>query len=159
MVPGQWLLQGGTTGGGGVMRWLEQQFGDYEREEGKRQGKSSLELFNEMAEKVSPGSGGTVFLPYMSGERSPIWDPDAKGVFYGLDFSKTKAHFIRSAMEGVAYALKHNLDVAEEAGAKVSVLRAMAVLPIHCFGHRSSPILRENRSSSLPLIRLQHWAL
>ena len=125
VVPGQWLLQGGTTGGGGVMRWLEQQFGDYEREEGKRQGKSSLELFNEMAEKVSPGSGGTVFLPYMSGERSPIWDPDAKGVFYGLDFSKTKAHFIRSAMEGVAYALKHNLDVAEEAGAKVSVLRAM----------------------------------
>ncbi len=125
VVPGQWLLQGGTTGGGGVMRWLEQQFGDYERAEGKRQGKSSLTLFNEMAEKVRPGSDGTVFLPYMSGERSPIWDPDAKGVFYGLDFSKTKAHFIRSAMEGVAYALKHNLDVAEEAGAKVSVLRAM----------------------------------
>ena len=107
------------------MRWLEQQFGDYEREEGKRQGRSSLDLFNEMAEKVSPGSDGVVFLPYMSGERSPIWDPDAKGVYYGLDFSKTKAHFIRSAMEGVAYALKHNLDVAKEAGAEVSVLRAM----------------------------------
>lgn len=125
VVPGQWLLQGGTTGGGGVMRWLEQQFGDYEREEGKRQGRSSLDLFNEMAEKVTPGSDGVVFLPYMSGERSPIWDPDAKGVYYGLDFSKTKAHFIRSSMEGVAYALKHNLDVAKEAGAEVSVLRAM----------------------------------
>ena len=61
----------------------------------------------------------------MSGERSPIWDPDAKGIYYGLDFSKTKAHFIRSSMEGVAYALKHNLDVAKEAGAEVSVLRAM----------------------------------
>ncbi|CUX36106.1 xylulokinase [Clostridium sp. C105KSO13] len=125
VIPGHWLLQGGTVGGGGVMRWLEQQFGDYEREEGKRLGKNSLTLFNEMAEKVAPGSDGVVFLPYMSGERSPIWDPNAKGVFYGLDFSKKKAHFIRSAMEGVAYSLKHNLDVAKEAGAQVSVLRAM----------------------------------
>lgn len=125
VIPGHWLLQGGTTGGGGVMRWMEKQFGDYEREEGKRQGKNSLVLFNEMAEKVAPGSDGLVFLPYMSGERSPIWDPNAKGVFYGLDFSKTKAHFIRSAMEGVAYSLKHNLDVAKEAGAEVSVLRSM----------------------------------
>ena len=66
-----------------------------------------------------------IFLPYMSGERTPIWDPNAKGVYYGLDFSKTKGHFIRAAMEGTAYALKHNLDVAEEAGAKVEVLRAM----------------------------------
>ncbi len=125
VVPGQWLLQGGTVGGGGVMRWLEQQFGDYEREEARRKGGTSLELFNQKAEAVAPGSDGMVFLPYMSGERSPIWDPSAKGVYYGLDFSKTKGHFIRSAMEGVAYSLKHNLDVAEEAGAKVQVLRAM----------------------------------
>lgn len=125
VVPGHWLLQGGTTGGGGVMRWLEKEFGAYEREEGKRQGKSSLDLFNEEAASVQPGSDGLIFLPYMAGERTPIWDPDAKGVYYGLDFGKTKGHFIRAAMEGTAYALKHNLDVAEEAGASVNVLRAM----------------------------------
>ncbi len=125
VVPGKWLLQGGTTGGGGVMRWMEKEFGAYEREIGKRQDKSSLELFNELAEKVSPGSDGVVFLPYMSGERSPIWDPDAKGVFYGLDFNKTKGHFIRAAMEGVAFALRHNLETAQQAGARVEVLRAM----------------------------------
>ena len=125
VIPGHWLLQGGTTGGGGVMRWLEKEFGAWEREEGKRRGKSSLDLFNEEAAAVAPGSDGVIFLPYMSGERTPIWDPDAKGVYYGLDFSKTKGHFIRAAMEGTAYALKHNLDVAEEAGAKVTVMRAM----------------------------------
>ena len=125
VVPDQWLLQGGTTGGGGVMRWLEREFGDYEREEGARQGKSSLTLFNEEAEVVAPGSDGVVFLPYMSGERSPIWDTNAKGVFYGLDFSKTKGHFIRASMEGVAYSLRHNLEIAEQAGAEVKVLRAM----------------------------------
>ena len=78
------------------MRWLEREFGAYEREEGKRQGKSSLDLFNEEAAEVAPGSDGVIFLPYMSGERTPIWDPNAKGVYYGLDFSKTRGHFIRA---------------------------------------------------------------
>lgn len=125
VVPGKWLLQGGTTGGGGVMRWLEQEFGAYEREVGKQQKKSALDLFNEQAKAVAPGSDGMVFLPYMSGERSPIWNPEAKGVFYGLDFGKTKGHFIRSAMEGVAFSLRHNLEIAQQAGAKAEVLRAM----------------------------------
>ncbi|MBO5461550.1 MAG: xylulokinase [Ruminococcus sp.] len=125
VVPDRWILQGGTTGGGGVMRWLEREFGDYEREVKERCHKSSLDQFNEKAEKVAPGSDGVVFLPYMAGERSPIWDPDAKGVYYGLDFSKTKGHFIRAAMEGVAFSLRHNLEIAQQAGAEVKVLRAM----------------------------------
>ena len=125
VVPGQWLLQGGTTGGGGVMRWFEHEFADYERVMAKEKGESSLNQLNEIAEKIAPGSDGVVFLPYMSGERSPIWNPHAKGVFYGLDFSKTKGHMVRACMEGVALSLKHNLDVAKEAGAEVEVLRAM----------------------------------
>ena len=125
VVPGQWLLQGGTTGGGGVMRWFEHEFADYERVMAKDKGESSLDQLNEIAEKVAPGSDGVVFLPYMSGERSPIWNPHAKGVFYGLDFAKTKGHMVRACMEGVALSLKHNLDVAKEAGAEVEVLRAM----------------------------------
>ena len=107
------------------MRCMEQEFADYERLIGKEVGKSSLQIFNEIAEKVPAGSDGMVFLPYMSGERSPIWDPYAKGVFYGLDFSKTKGHFVRAAMEGVAFSLRHNLEAAEEAGAVASELRAM----------------------------------
>lgn len=125
VVPDRWLLQGGTTGGGGVMRWLEQQFGDYEREMCKQTGKKPLIVYNELAEAVPAGCEGLVMLPYMSGERSPIWNPNAKGVYYGLDFSKTKGHFIRAGMEGVAYSLRHNLEIAQEAGAQVKVLRSM----------------------------------
>ncbi|MDO4273492.1 MAG: xylulokinase [Eubacteriales bacterium] len=125
VVPGQWLLQGGTTGGGGVMRWFEREFADYERQMQETTGKSSLDQLNEIGEKTAPGSDGVVFLPYMAGERSPIWNPHAKGVFYGLDFSKTKGHMLRACMEGVALSLRHNLEIAEEAGAKVEVLRAM----------------------------------
>lgn len=125
VVPGQWLLQGGTTGGGGVMRWFEREFADYERTRQEETGKSSLVQLNEIGEAVAPGCDGVLFLPYMAGERSPIWNPDAKGVFYGLDFSKTKGHMLRACMEGVALSLRHNLEIAEEAGAEVDVLRAM----------------------------------
>lgn len=125
VVPGKWLLQGGTTGGGGVMRWFEKEFAGYERIMEKETGKSSLNQLNALAEAVAPGCDGLIFLPYMSGERSPIWNPKAKGVFYGLDFSKTKGHMVRACMEGVAFSLKHNLDVAEAAGAHVEKLCAV----------------------------------
>ncbi|MCF0134478.1 MAG: xylulokinase [Blautia sp.] len=125
VVPGQWLLQGGTTGGGGVMRWFEREFAGYERLMQESTGESSLNQLNVIAREVPAGCEGVVFLPYMSGERSPIWNPHAKGVFYGLDFSKTKGHMVRACMEGVAMSLRHNLEIAEEAGAKVEVLRAM----------------------------------
>lgn len=125
VVPGQWLLQGGTTGGGGVMRWFEQEFANGERLLEKETGKSSLVQLNEEGEKTPPGSEGLIFLPYMAGERSPIWNPYAKGVFYGLDFSKTKGHMVRACMEGAAYSLRHNLEIAEKAGAKTHKLCAV----------------------------------
>lgn len=124
-VPGKWLLQGGTTGGGGVMRWFEQEFGDYERSVAGRGGSNSFALLDDLAQQVTAGCEGLIFLPYMAGERSPIWDEHAKGVYFGIDFQKTKGHFTRAVMEGAVYALKHNLDVAEEAGAKIGELRAM----------------------------------
>ena len=125
VVPDRWLLQGGTVGGGGVMRWFEQEFGGYERLMAEEKGTSSLNQLVDLAQQVKAGSDGLTFLPYMSGERTPIWDSNAKGVFYGVDFSKTKGHFVRACMEGVAFSLRHNLETAYEAGAAVEVLRAV----------------------------------
>lgn len=121
VAPGRWLLQGGTTGGGGVMRWLAEELGEYE----KSQNLSVMKALDEKAQKVSPGSDGVIFLPYMAGERSPIWNPYAKGVFYGLDYGKTKGHIIRASLEGVAYSLRHNLETARSAGANVEKLYSM----------------------------------
>jgi len=125
VVPDLWLLQGGTVGGGGVIRWFEQEFGAYEREAAAKSGLSSMAEMDREADLIPVGSDGMVFLPYMAGERSPIWDTQSKGVYYGIDYAKTRAHFIRASMEGVAYSLKHNLDTASSAGADVEVLCAM----------------------------------
>lgn len=115
VVPGLWLLQGGSVGGGGTLKWFKQEFGE----------DMSFDDLTALAQKVPAGSDGVVFLPYMAGERSPIWDPDAKGVYYGLGFDKTKGHMIRATLEGVAYSLEHNLRIAYEAGASVDTLNAM----------------------------------
>ncbi len=120
-----WLLQGGSVGGGGVMRWMESQLCAAERLEAAGKGISVFDVINAEADAIAAGCDGVVFLPYMAGERSPIWDPMAKGVYYGLDYSKTRAHMIRAGMEGVAYSLRHNMEVAAAAGAEVSELRAM----------------------------------
>lgn len=125
VVPDRWLLQGGTVGGGGVVRWLERELGAAERQTAGQNGTSSLYEMDRLAADIAPGSEGLVFLPYMAGERSPIWDPDAKGVYYGLDFAKTRAHIIRASLEGVAFSLRHNLEIAARAGAPVTRLRAM----------------------------------
>ncbi len=125
VVPNLWLLQGGTVGGGGVVRWFEQEFCAEERNVSSINHTNSFYEMDQAASSIPAGSDGLVFLPYMAGERSPIWDSKAKGVYYGIDFAKTRAHFIRASMEGVAFSLKHNLDIAESAGVRADVLRAM----------------------------------
>lgn len=117
VVQGLWLLQGGTVGGGGVLRWFKEEFGD-------GQGFDELTV---LAEAVPPGADGVTFLPYMSGERCPLWNPDAKGVFYGLGFDKTKGHMIRAALEGVVFSVMHNFKVAEKAGVNIKELDLRAM--------------------------------
>ena len=64
-----------------------------------------------MAEKVPVGSGGLLYLPYLSGERSPIWDPHARGGFLGLTVDHRREHLLRSVLEGVGFALAENFEI------------------------------------------------
>lgn len=125
VVPDRWLIQGGTVGGGGVMKWMAQELGAAEGMRAEAEGTNVFYEMDQEAAKIPPGSEGMLFLPYFAGERSPIWDSKAKGVYYGLDYTKTRAHMIRAGMEGVAFALTHNLQAAREAGVEPQVLRAM----------------------------------
>lgn len=125
VVPDRWLLQGGTVGGGGALRWFKQELGAAEAAIGQAEGLNAFEVMSREASTVNPGSDGVIFLPYMAGERSPIWDRSACGVFFGLGYSRTRAHMIRAVMEGCAFALEHNLRTSKETGLEIQDLVAM----------------------------------
>lgn len=107
---------GGGATSGAVIRWFRDEFGACEKEVQRRTGIAAYSLIEMEARKVMPGSGGLLALPYFMGERSPIWDPDARGVIMGLSLLHTKGHIYRACMEGVAQSLKHNIDEAVKAG-------------------------------------------
>lgn len=76
--------------------------------------KSTYDEVIALANDVSAGANGVIFLPYLVGERSPIWNPKAKGVFFGLSISTDAGALVRSVLEGVAYAFADNIEIIEE---------------------------------------------
>lgn len=110
VLRGQYLLQSGTVGGG-ALRWL--------RDVLCRADATFDELTAEAATAL-PGCGGLLFLPYLAGERTPLWSSTARGVFMGLSYATTSAELVRAAMEGCAFAVLDNLRVAETTGVRVT---------------------------------------
>jgi xylulokinase len=105
---------GGAITAGASVTWFREQFCQAEMEAARLTGGDAHRLLEEAAGNVPPGSAGLVFLPYLMGERSPVWDDKASGAFVGLNLFHTRAHLYRSVLEGVSYALRHNI----EAGAR-----------------------------------------
>lgn len=100
-----WVVGGAVNNGGIAMRWLRDQFADSESMVAKRLGKDPYELLMLLADTVPPGANGLIFHPYLLGERSPLWDANARGSFFGLTLNHTKAHLIRAVMEGILFNL------------------------------------------------------
>jgi ribulokinase len=109
-----------TLTGGQTIRFVRDVFSQAEVEAGRTLGVSSYDLLNLQAEKVDPGSDGLIALPFLMGERSPLWDPHARGVLFGLSLNHTKGHVVRAMMEGVAFALYHNFCLVRDSGMQLN---------------------------------------
>lgn len=115
VLSGQTLLGGSMAAVGAGMSWIRKLFNttlDYEQ-------------LGELAGQSPAGAGGVIFLPYLSGELQPINDGNARGVFFGLSVSATQADLVRAVMEGAAFAIAHNIDIACQAGSTITELRAV----------------------------------
>jgi xylulokinase len=105
-----------TTTGGHLIRYVRDTFYKTEMQKTALEGKDIYDLINEEASAVPPGSEGLLILPYMMGERTPIWDVYAKGVLFGLSLHHTRGHIARAMMEAVAYALYDSYSLIKETG-------------------------------------------
>ena len=103
-APDLWYSMAAIQNAGLALEWARKTLG------------ASWDEVYEEAFAVPPGAGGVVFLPYLSGERTPRFDPDARGVWAGLGLEHGRGHLLRAALEGVAFALREGLEALEEAG-------------------------------------------
>ena len=123
-VPGMWHLMGVMLSAAGSFRWYRDTLGDLERAQAEESGRDPYDLLTEAAAEVPPGCEGLLFLPYLTGERTPYPDPNARGVFFGLTLRHGKAHLTRAVLEGVTYGLCDSLELMRGLGLSIEQVRA-----------------------------------
>jgi len=117
VMPGRYGIEGGMSTAGALTRWARDTFGQPELEAERAGGRNAYAALADLAATVPAGANGLICLPYFAGERTPINDPEARGVFAGLTLSHTRAHLYRSVLEGTAFGVRHNLETMAEMGA------------------------------------------
>lgn len=113
---GAFAFLGGMSTSGSLTTWFRDQFAQMELEEERKGGKNAYAQLAELALDSPVGARGLIALPYFEGERTPIHDPKARGVWFGLSLKHTKGDMYRAILEGVAYGLRHNFEVMQEEG-------------------------------------------
>jgi xylulokinase len=123
-VPGMWHLMGVMLSAAGSFRWYRDTLGEVERAQEKETGRDAYDILTGAAAEVAPGCEGLIFLPYLTGERTPYPDPNARGVFFGLTLRHGKAHMTRAVLEGVSYGLLDSLELMRALGLSIEQVRA-----------------------------------
>ncbi len=123
-VPGAWHVMGVVLSAGGSFQWFRNELGKAEVALSKERGEDPYFLLTDEAALAGPGAEGLFFLPYLTGERSPHFDPDAKGAWIGLTVRHGRAHMIRSLLEGATYAMRDSLELIREMGVTIEQVRA-----------------------------------
>ncbi|MCB1019329.1 MAG: xylulokinase [Acidobacteria bacterium] len=135
-VPGKWHVMGVTQGAGLSLQWFRNQLAQDAIARAEREGADVYDLLMQEAAEAPAGSEGLYWLPYLMGERTPHLDAAARGGWIGLTAKHTRAHLIRSLVEGVSYSLKDCLDIVESLGVEPVAVRASG-------GGARSPFWRE----------------
>jgi len=113
VIPGLYLINGCMASSGSIIKWFRDTFGaglDYP-------------ALDREAWSISAGSDGLILLPYFIGEKTPIFDPLARGVFFGLTLQHTRAHLYKAILEGISFGFFHHIQVLSEAGYEINRVR------------------------------------
>ncbi|GAB4376656.1 MAG: gluconokinase [Elainellaceae cyanobacterium] len=120
----QWVIGGAVNNGGIILRWVRDNLADPEVDTARLLQEDPYNILTDIAATIAPGAGGLIFHPYLAGERSPLWDANARGSFFGLTLHHTKAHLIRAVLEGIVYNLYIVLEALQDAIGNAISIRA-----------------------------------
>lgn len=123
LFPGTYSVTGGMSCAGTLTRWFLDTFAQDIRQ--KAGDANPYEALAELAKGIDPGANGLTVLPYFSGERTPINDPDASGVIFGLNLLHTRAHIYKACLEGVGYGINQHFEIFD--ALRMNTRKVMAV--------------------------------
>ncbi|MFH1739071.1 MAG: xylulokinase [bacterium] len=123
-VPHVWYLMGVVLSAGMSLRWYRDVVAGDERQAAEKQNVDPYDILTQLADKAPIGSEGLIFLPYLTGERTPHKDPHARGGYIGLTIRHGREHLIRSLLEGVTFAMRDSLEIDRELNVAVDEIRA-----------------------------------
>jgi xylulokinase len=122
-VPGKWHVMGVMLSAGGSLQWFRDSLGEIEIEQAQRLGIDPYDILCEEAEAAAPGCEGLLFLPYLTGERTPHADPNARGAWIGLTPRHGRNELVRAVMEGITYGMKDSLEIIRHMGIEIAEIR------------------------------------
>ena len=122
-VRGKWHVMGCVLSAGGSLQWFRNELCHAETAAAKKKKIDPYELITAQAADAPAGSEGLFFLPYLTGERTPHADPDARGSWVGLSLRHGKGHMARSVMEGATYAMRDSLEIARGMNIPIKEIR------------------------------------
>ncbi len=122
-VPGAWHVMGVVLAAAGSLQWYRENIAIAESAEAEAKGIDPYFQLTREAETIPRGSEGLFFLPYLTGERTPHFDPNARGGWIGLTVRHRRGHLVRAVMEGAAFAMRDSLELIREMGAPISEIR------------------------------------
>ena len=123
-VPDKWHLMGVMLSAGGSLQWYRDAYCQPEKVVAGAIGHDPYELICAEAARAPVGSEGLIFLPYLSGERTPYPDPNARGVLFGLTRRTDRTHVARAVLEGVAYGMADSFQIMEQMHLPIRQVRA-----------------------------------
>lgn len=118
------VLGGPVNNGGIIFRWFRDNFSKEEISQAETLGIDSYELLTKVASKVPAGANGLIFLPYLLGERAPHWDANSRGVFFGINITHKREHFLRALLEGVIFGIYSVGKALEETTGDINTIYA-----------------------------------
>jgi len=110
LEPDTFAFVGGMSTVGSLTRWFRDNLSPLELSDQKTHGKNAYAALSELLNDSPPGARGLVALPYFEGERTPMYDPNAKGVLFGLTLKHTRADIYRALLESIGFGIRHNFD-------------------------------------------------
>jgi xylulokinase len=118
VIPDTWEYEAVIATTGGSLRWFRDTFGGEEKAQAQKLSLDPYDLLTEKAEKTNPGADGLFFYPYLTGAYSPKFNEKARGIFFGINLSHEKGHFVRAILEGVAFQYLETFELLSDLGVK-----------------------------------------